>query len=360
MLTRDIVEKAGDFFVIDEKGEVLYSEEIRHVFSMLEFLSGYYLEVVKPITAVARGEGGALNLVQNTLNSVPAKMRRWSPRFFFNSYENLMEKIERLRKVEGDINIISGHLISLDDFCEAYNSFLPVQDMNASWNLLASGHEAWLRVSSLLDAFRAISHNFHINFQDYSSGDGWGELELQFFSKDSYLQFSNRIRAISDMYSHFCYFAGISEEDFPLRIGRVETGSLWVKVFGESKVISFMISSIESCASFIYRNYTIEGKVSAIPRGVDALNALIGLREKMKSIGVSDQIIDENIKRSAIYLSRDLNLLLAKQGSLKINEKLLSVGDEGACSLLESRPWPKLEHSELEKSSSGATEPEVD
>jgi hypothetical protein len=132
----------------------------------------------------------------------------------------------------------------------------------------------------------------------------------------------------------------------PLKIGKIESGSLWVKLFGESKVVALLTRFIEEGAEYLYRKFTIEGQISTIPRKIEVLDKVIGLRSSLQENGIDTAGLDDHIAKSGAIIGKDLNILLARQSSVRVNGRLTSVSNEMLKQQIESHPWPMLEHME--------------
>jgi hypothetical protein len=66
----------------------------------------------------------------------------------------------------------------------------------------------------------------------------------------------------------------------------MEVGSLWLKIFGESKVIALLTRLIETGAGYLYRRFTTEGKIASIPRQVESVEAILRLTETLQEMGI--------------------------------------------------------------------------
>ena len=130
--------------------------------------------------------------------------------------------------------------------------------------------------------------------------------------------------SLENIYLELCMLLKISPNDPPLKISRVEAGSLWIKVFGESKVIVLMTSAIEAAAAYVYRNYTDEGRktvqAAAIPKDVETLRSILNLVPTLKELDVYSPAMKENIEKSSVMISKSLNQLLANEPSISVNQ----------------------------------------
>ena len=160
--------------------------------------------------------------------------------------------------------------------------------------------------------------------------------------------FGRRLLAVQALYSELCMLLSVSESDYPLRISKIESGSLWAKVFGESKVIDLLISFVKDTASWMYRNHTTEGKVSAIPLKIEAIDALLGLSTKLQAAGMDTSAMDAHIQKSAFVIAKDLGVLLDGQASITINDQTISAGAESTQALGRQSGTPRLGNQDAE------------
>ena len=138
-------------------------------------------------------------------------------------------------------------------------------------------------------------------------------------------------------YSELCYMFGISETDWPYRIVKIETGSLIIDLLGSSKIIEAASSLITRSAEYLYRRFTIEGKIASIPRTTDAIESILDLRQKLTDAGIDTAEIDQNIQKATHTISRNLNVLLGGEAKVTVNDEEISVGTKMRDKFIEAR-----------------------
>src|SRR5260370_3469104 len=158
--------------------------------------------------------------------------------------------------------------------------------------------------------------------------EGNSELSICFSWTSDYRQFIAKLSSIDKLYSELCALVNVSTSEFPLRVIRVEYGSLWLRLFCESKVTALLTSLIASAVSYMHRNFTNEGKIEAIPKKVSAVEEVLELTEKVKAAGIDTKEINENVQKSAVIISQELNTLLMHEPNVTINGKGYSVGQD--------------------------------
>lgn len=154
--------------------------------------------------------------------------------------------------------------------------------------------------------------------------------------------FARRLLAMQTLYSELCMLFSISESDHPLRISKIESGSLWAKFFGESRVIGLITTFIQEAAKWMYRNQTSQGKISSVAMKIDAVDAMLGLNARLKAAGLDTVGMEKHIEKSAFIISRDLSTLLDGQSSVTVNNVEISAVTEHHRQLFEPSVRPQL------------------
>ncbi|WP_251962116.1 hypothetical protein [Pseudomonas sp. Marseille-Q5299] len=108
-------------------------------------------------------------------------------------------------------------------------------------------------------------------------------------------------------------------------------------------MIDLLISFVKETASWMYKNHTTEGKVSAMPLKVEAVDALLGLSTKLQAAGIDKSAMDAHIQKSAFVIARDLGVLLDGQATITINDQTISAGSEFTQALGRQSDTPRLE-----------------
>jgi hypothetical protein len=157
---------------------------------------------------------------------------------------------------------------------------------------------------------------------------GMEELTVFFPATQTYREVVEKLAAIADLYDEVCNLAGVSAAAFPLRISKIESGSLWLKLFGESKVVALITKLIENGANFTYRNFTQEGRLREIPRNIETIRAELKLLEELEQAGIPTAELRENIEKSSVIISDKINTLLSGSSEITVNDKSFGVRQE--------------------------------
>jgi hypothetical protein len=232
-------------------------------------------------------------------------------------------------------------LDELDAFAEAYNVYVTNQIGTNAFSLLLVSRRLRQSLADLRGFLEYITKNYS---NALTPAENEAELSLFLLHISDLPHFAEKLTALQALYAELCYLLDISVASCPLRIGKIESGSLWTKLFGDGKVINLMISLVEGSAKFMHRNYTTEGKIAAIPKKIESLNSILDFSNRLKANGVDVDSLEDNLAKSAVSITNSLNILVSDQPLIEINGQVLSVGSEVQKALIEQASALKLQY----------------
>lgn len=157
-------------------------------------------------------------------------------------------------------------------------------------------------------------------------------------------QFNERLDALEEMYEAVCIVFSVDVNEHPLKLLRVESGSLWGDFFGESKVVEFIIWFLKASIRYLHRNFTREGKLAAIPRQLETLEKQMHVCGKLKELLGSKRYealtaeVDGQLARQMVKIASSTTHLLAGETRLNIDgERIEMKPDDAKLYLLESK-----------------------
>jgi hypothetical protein len=254
-------------------------------------------------------------------------------RQFFKALEQFQHAIGRLHSAPHiHTKLISDLDKEVDEFASVYDAFLSIQSAENAVPLLLAAKVLQAKIGILFDTLQFIEEA--VGEYDVPSSSE-AALVILLPASLNLTEFARRLTAIQTIYTELCMLLSVSENTNPLRVSKIESGSLWVKVFGEAKVIGMMVSFLEKAASWIFGNFTKEGKIASIPRKVESIEMLLRLTERLNEAGMNTSEMKPHIEKSAIAISRELAEILDGQSSVTVNERTVSVGSEISRDLIE-------------------------
>jgi hypothetical protein len=237
-------------------------------------------------------------------------------------YDELRDIKNALDLVEKDFQgeEFFGRLVSLFNlFRNKYQQALQGYQDSAIWALI----DASSRFSITLENFEAQTQLTISKLLPQAEYDHSELEQLSLFLNSDYLyaEVVEKLEAIRQIYSEVCQLLEISETDFPLRVIKIETGSLHIGILGNSEVIKFLTSCIRDVVDFFYRKHTSEGKLAEIPKNAQAIEAVLHLQQKLDEAGIDTTEMKEQLQKSGITLGHRLNYLFSGESKVTVNGK---------------------------------------
>lgn len=144
-------------------------------------------------------------------------------------------------------------------------------------------------------------------------------------------EFNLRLSSLQAIYTEACLLLGVNELKYPLRISKVESGSMLGKIFGESKVIEFISWFLKNSIRYLHRRFTVEGKFQKIPMDIKELDAQLGLYAKLKIIlpepqysALLDKHADTLIKTAAL-IAKHTQKLIERETNIKVDDEVIEL-----------------------------------
>ena len=318
-------------FELHRNIERFFSEldSIRPFTAGVAVLARYMDALNQHLSDIAEG-GEKLNQGAGQIHALLAHAHRTTAginhRQFFKALEYFQRSLPTLQpSSSAQSELISQLNARIEEFAELYDTFLSGQSGKNALPVLLTARQLQTNLQTFFDSLQLVEES--LASADIPNMDE-DELVLWLPSNFDLIDFTRRLDALHSIYSELCMLLSIPEGSHPLRISKIESGSLWAKVFGETRVIGMIAAFIEQTASWMYRTYTQEGKIASIPRKVETVDALLGLSKRLKESGIDTASMEAHIEKSAVSLSKDLAALLEGQSSVTVNKTTISVESE--------------------------------
>lgn len=349
-----ILRKAIGKFLMESEGSSNFK---KYVQDMADYANG----INNQLASIAIGGDSryvdAGNKIRNHFINFGAMLEAINHRKFFKELEFFNYSLVELKSSwKPENNIFDLIFEDIDLFVKAYDVYLGGRSPSAA-NILLEKSKKLDGTIEVFDKTLTAINNL-LSSTEILDGEE-SQVSLLLPEHYSLKDFAEKLLALQSIYSELCALFGVSELDYPLRIGKVESGSLWALLFGNTKIISMITSFLKEGASFVYRNYTTEGKTSALPRKVEAIDALLHLTQRLDAAGFNTEDMKPNIEKAAFAISKDLATLIDGQPSITVNDEQLSLQQELSKALLERRDVRLLErNADQDQSSETDASPE--
>lgn len=293
--------------------------------ALLSALAAHHREVIAYVSAMAKGGDSLVssaNAAHSLINRTQLVMRELSARQAFAALDRLLDEISDLQELgldgsEG--NVFSELVQVLNDFGTALDSQIVNPTGPFSWRLLQAAHVADCQMKvafGFCELFGSLLDAGYTCPKDNESA-----MQVVLPAKDIELKDLNqRLGAICAIYSELIRLLQLSEDEHPLRLDKVETGSLLVRVFGHPQVIQLLVGFVSSVTTYAYTTNTDQGQLERVlPLKIEAVERAIKLRESLENAGLPTDGIDRGIEDSSRVIGENLSTLLAGQPSVTVN-----------------------------------------
>ncbi|MEK7723585.1 MAG: hypothetical protein AAB336_04500 [Acidobacteriota bacterium] len=259
-----------------------------------------------------------------------------------SNFEELLKELNakdvflEITDLQKDLNDLSSNLSvkgllynlksQLNVFEEYYETYFKERNTLNRLHLLNSSASLNIAASSFHEVTSFIILSINQN-DKIPLNDNERSLAI-FLDSDSQLtNFIIKITALKLIYEELCRIFDISTLEFPLKIIRLEYGSVWAKLFGESKIIALMTKFCEETASYFYRTKTAEGRRKENSVKATELKQLLDLENELKEKGFDTTKMREDIQKASQVISQEYLTLLSGSSSVEINGKEFNFND---------------------------------
>jgi hypothetical protein len=308
-------------------------ERFEHPVSFLGLLELLYetqcvaLSFLPVIASNNQKSAQATSDFQQTYVGLKAATVKFRPKLVFSECERLSSLLKEL-DVSCRSDSFKSLLAQLERFDIQYQEYVDHYRLTDAMNLAHIGANLHVQIQAIKDGVR-----YAVAQLDGSDVELGGELESMEIRFDADLIVSNiaqRLDALDKIYRELCALFRVSVSEYPLKILKIESGSLLLRIAGFKAVVRFLVSAIEQISAFVHRNYTSEGKFSGLRLRADALDDLVSLSVRLKEHDIDIKDMNDEIRKGAVALAQEFTNLLRDQNSIGINGKKVLLANDPA------------------------------
>lgn len=319
MTSHDISKRLTLFFsFLNESNSFL-----TYVRSFANAYTGYLVYVTSLTNAAEVSVQAERAKMLSFLDRKGREFRDISPRDFFREMDELDEALSTAAFSLDSTDPFQQVRARISAVAETYDEFLRHTDPDTTREMLRTAYEFGSIFETAVGSLKALKQFFEespeLLVPDTAS------VSILLHPTDELRVSVAKLGALERIYEELCLMLSVSTSQHPLRISRIESGSLWIKLFGESRVITLLTDVVKSGVDYLYRNYTNEGRLSGIPKRVEELEALLDLETKMKALGYDTEPIRESNRKSGAVIAKELNILLRGEAEVEVNDEVFSV-----------------------------------
>lgn len=171
-------------------------------------------------------------------------------------------------------------------------------------------------------------------------------LDLYLSNVQTLKAFSEKLDALSEIYTELLHLYGQTESDHPIVIEHLESGSLWIKIAGHTLTATVLTSILTTATVYYQEEFSKTGQLNQLPNSVKVAEDLLRISSQLEKDGVDTTDIKQNIESATRKISKKLDVLLGDQPVVEINNVEKNIGDVLTQKLIEQSKDFKLEHDE--------------
>lgn len=319
MLSIDLKKTIADFLMSSDSFSALL-DAVAKIAKFYDDTTPYVLELAhggEKLNAAA----AAINSRYAALKSVTREITPQKVYLAVGAFRNAVQEDLDFAVREHEFTEALTH--EVDDFVSCYDDFLMNPNTQTSAALMLQASNANRRLASTFGAFHLIESALEANVEADVDEEA---ISLVLSEVNGFDDFTRKLEAFHNLYRELCFVLGTTEGSHPLRVAKIESGSLWIKVFGDTKVVKLLVALLESTVGYLHRTFTTEGKIASVPRKLESLDAAIQVSAKLQAAGVDTSEMNENLKKCGVAISQGLAELLEDQPRVRVNNNVFSVG----------------------------------
>lgn len=308
----------------------------------LAAVSSGFGPVIEALASIAQGGNNATSggtTIHGHLANFNRLLTAVDLRQFYASLEVTRAGLLRTDLPEASRTELQALANDIEKFGNAFGAYMKAQTPQNATKLVTEGYRAHTHILGFKSGLRVVGHGLEIQGPQNAET---GELSIILTSTLGIRDIAERLTALDDIYTELAMLMGISIGDAPLRVAKIESGSLWVKILGSLTVLTLIAKLIVDWVSYMYRNYTPEGKIASIQQTSGSYDALLGLSNRMQEQGIDVSEMQETIRKGGVTLAHHLNTLVEGQVEISINDERYSLLQELQQKLTAPAELPRL------------------
>lgn len=308
---------------LQRKKEAIYAADT--LYSALKSINETYLGYEGILTGMSEPvSNDAKQALAQAIDLTIAILSGISSRSLFREIDLLVNTLNDSSIIKKDVaGCLSGHAVT---FSDTYDSYTTQPSRQKALKLLLMGHELYIRIQTYLGLSQSLVEAYSLSERNPFEGEG--EMLMILPAVETVEEAVICLKSLLAIYGELCILAGVSCQNYPLRLCKIDSGSLWFKLFGESRVVGLVCRLIENAAKYAYRNYTDEGRAAAIPKKVETLKEILELSISLEEAGIDTSAMKQKLEKGAVSLANEFNELIQGQKSIHLNGKEISAKTE--------------------------------
>jgi hypothetical protein len=231
----------------------------------------------------------------------------------FKATEHLEDAVSRVplpvqvEKLKQSLTIFRGNL----------DVFIEGQTPRAGLDLLQAAYDLQGRFDALVEIAETVSQALEPEPVEQD-----GHLVIAIEDDLSLEEMAAFLRFFAALYRRLAEIAELQGDERELRARRIESGSWWMDLVGNSAVLGLMGTLVTAFVAWSSRRYTREGRAKLLPEKMESVQKALNLREKLKDAGFKVENLDSSIQDLEQDLARGLGDLFDSRRCVRVGDKV--------------------------------------
>lgn len=290
------------------------------VLRCLKSLSNSYDQLTpKFLSGAQKVEGnGALQHCRDLATDINAAVDQaksaMSPSIFYSQLEKMIESADSFSTAfPQQVPAIAAHL---RDFQTAYDKYLNRQRADTAGIVLFEAHQTFTAILALRETLSALSAALVPEVVRREDED---TLTLKFDDETDLETLARRLAMLAESYRLFCELTQTLLSEYPLRIVKVETGSMFISVIGALLPIGLLSKFIGRGAKIFFQRNFREGQIDREAEFRSQISQVLDLRNELNEAGINTDGMDAQISAAAEKSADYLFALIDGSRTIDIN-----------------------------------------
>ncbi|MDD3304076.1 MAG: hypothetical protein PHP54_04080 [Clostridia bacterium] len=210
-----------------------------------------------------------------------------------------------------------------DNMLQIYQEW--IQNLNDKEYAIRLGKQ-FVKYERFFVTCKNVYNNFLDLYTDNEGVDSKKAIDIQLLDVELDLEeFNSVLNSINKIYyelGNIMYpnIGGMKYEK--LKIVKIESGSIWSKLFGDENILSVFANFLNKTVDFIFNKFTIEGKLSRQQVINSSIKESLEMYETLKNMGYNVNDSNEDIQKAFLCSTKHLLNIASKSAKIRVNDQM--------------------------------------
>lgn len=310
-----------------------YTDELSKMVDDITVRQDSLLNLIYPDT-FDMGNGTILANLNSRKSEVINKIQQFAMTFnFLENHEKLIKSKHSIKTIfekyqfglEEEKNKITNFFSEYENVSTTIYQYVRTRNKSLIVELLNKVSSIVNEYYKFISSYESVRYFVSKTENKVEVNENEKSLKLHFYDEQlDPKYFALNIDSINKSYEIMCQILKISSSEYPLKVVKIESGSLLAMFLGSEDVVDALAFMIKKTTELLFNKYTFEGKVLRQKQLFDLLKEELEVIAKYKELGI-DISNDEDIIKYNYQLVKSIGNLVGQTTKVKINDEELSL-----------------------------------